>query len=43
MVPDLQGASSNPPVAALKVNLKGAKPLGLVRVDANELLVVYDG
>ncbi|KIK10379.1 hypothetical protein K443DRAFT_670999 [Laccaria amethystina LaAM-08-1] len=42
VVPDLQGASNNPPVAALKVNLEGAKPLGLLRVDANELLVVYD-
>lgn len=43
VVPDLQGASNNPPIATLKANLEGAKPLGMLRVDANELLVVYDG
>ncbi|PPQ99136.1 hypothetical protein CVT24_009326 [Panaeolus cyanescens] len=43
VVPDLQGASTNEAIASLKAKLEGKKPLGLFRVDQNELLVVYDG
>ena len=30
------------PMAMLKLQVEGAKPLGLVRVNPNELLVIYD-
>ncbi len=43
VVPDLSGSSSsNMPMASLKSKLDGAKPLGLVRMEADQLLVVYD-
>lgn len=43
VVPDLKDASSNEPMALLKARLDGKKPLGFVRVDQNDLLVIYDG
>ncbi|KIM84853.1 hypothetical protein PILCRDRAFT_817654 [Piloderma croceum F 1598] len=42
VVPDLSSASTNPPTADLKSRCDAARPLGLVRCDADELLVVYD-
>ncbi|CAA7267017.1 unnamed protein product [Cyclocybe aegerita] len=42
VVPDLSEASNNEPMENLKSHLEGHKPLGFVRVDPNELLVVYD-
>jgi hypothetical protein len=42
MVPDLQDAASDIHMSTLKDRLKDAKPLGLVRVDDNELLLIYD-
>jgi len=42
VVPDLQDATSNSPMATLKALVEGLKPLGFVRVDLNELLVIYD-
>ncbi|TFK40376.1 hypothetical protein BDQ12DRAFT_680852 [Crucibulum laeve] len=41
LVPDLHQAVSNMPMAALKAKIEGAKPLGLVKL-VDELLVVYD-
>ena len=43
MVPDLREAGQNPLMAKLKSHLEGQRPLGFVRVDLNELLVIYDG
>lgn len=42
VVPDLSETDKKP-VASLKARVQGAKPLGLVRFDASELLVIYDG
>ncbi|KAE9407826.1 hypothetical protein BT96DRAFT_914477 [Gymnopus androsaceus JB14] len=42
VVPDFTKASSNQPMANLKSRVDNAKPLGLIRSDANELLVIYD-
>lgn len=42
VVPNLSDATNNAAMATLKSRLEGAKPLGLVRCDSNELLVVYN-
>lgn len=42
VIPDLQDAMSSLPMSILKDRIHDAKPLGLVRVDSNELLVIYD-
>jgi len=42
VVPDFSGSSSNVPMGNLKNRLENASPLGLVRSNAEELLVVYD-
>ncbi|KAJ3783008.1 hypothetical protein GGU11DRAFT_848965 [Lentinula aff. detonsa] len=42
VVPDFSGASTNQPMANLKSRVDSAKPLGLIRSDASELLVIYD-
>jgi len=43
LVPDFKDASNNPAMGTLKDRIEGLKPLGLVKVDTNEFLVVYDG
>lgn len=43
VVPDFGNASSDPRVAGLKTRCDDAKPLGLVRVDREENMVVYEG
>lgn len=42
VVPDFSNASTNQPMANLKSRADTAKPFGLIRSDANELLVIYD-
>ncbi|KAF7986494.1 hypothetical protein HWV62_31305 [Athelia sp. TMB] len=42
IVPDMSNAANNPPMADLKARCDNARPLGLVRCDADELLVIYD-
>ncbi|KAJ3714271.1 hypothetical protein C8R42DRAFT_255481 [Lentinula raphanica] len=42
VVPDFSGASNNQPMANLKSRVDSAKPLGLIRSDASELLVIYE-
>lgn len=42
VVPNLSDTANNPAMARLKSRLEDAKPLGLVRCDSSELLVVYD-
>ncbi|KAJ8072495.1 hypothetical protein PM082_016054 [Marasmius tenuissimus] len=42
VVPNLSGASDNPPMENLKSRLSDAKALGLVRSNKDELLAVYD-
>ncbi|KAF9025814.1 hypothetical protein BDZ89DRAFT_1068060 [Hymenopellis radicata] len=42
VVPDLSDSSANMPMAGLKSKVEGAKPLGLVRMEADQLLAVYD-
>jgi hypothetical protein len=42
VIPDFSQSGANPSVAQLKSRCEGAKPLGLVRCNASELLVVYD-
>jgi len=42
VVPDLQDAGQNPLMAKFKSHLEGVRPLGFVRVDLNEILVIYD-
>ncbi|KAF9445469.1 hypothetical protein P691DRAFT_734916, partial [Macrolepiota fuliginosa MF-IS2] len=42
VIPDLRDAVHNLSMSILKERISGAKPLGLVRVDASELLVIYD-
>lgn len=43
VVPDFTNASDNQPMYRLKARCESAKPLGLVRCDSSELLLVYDG
>jgi len=43
VVPNLQDSANNPPMALLKSLIDNARPLGFVRVDVNELLIIYDG
>ncbi|EIW84261.1 hypothetical protein CONPUDRAFT_163433 [Coniophora puteana RWD-64-598 SS2] len=42
VVPDFSDSATNKRVADLKSRCEAAKPLGLIRCDASELLVVYD-
>lgn len=42
VVPDFTDANSNAPMSNLKTKLEGAKPLGLVRINPTELLVIFD-
>ncbi|KIJ14322.1 hypothetical protein PAXINDRAFT_163479 [Paxillus involutus ATCC 200175] len=42
LVPDFAGASSSSNTADLKIRCETAKPLGLIRRDATELMVIYD-
>jgi len=42
LVPNLYDAVYSLPMSNLKERINEAKPLGLVRVDAHELLVIYD-
>ncbi|KAF8149926.1 hypothetical protein B0H34DRAFT_731762 [Crassisporium funariophilum] len=42
VVPNLLDATTNAPMSSLKARLEGCKPLGFLRVDPNELLVVYN-
>ncbi|KAH7911069.1 hypothetical protein BJ138DRAFT_1113504 [Hygrophoropsis aurantiaca] len=42
VVPDFGDATSNGKMTDLKARCEAAKPLGLIRCDATELLVVYD-
>ncbi|KAF5377347.1 hypothetical protein D9757_007993 [Collybiopsis confluens] len=42
VVPDFSDANNNQPMANLKSRLDSTKPLGLIRSDASELLVIYD-
>ena len=43
LVPDFDDAANNSPMTLLKSHVENLKPLGFVRVDLNELLVIYDG
>lgn len=43
IVPNLDDARTNLPMSLLKERLAGAKPLGLIRLDSSELLLIYDG
>lgn len=45
VVPDFHNSSTNAPLASLKsrIDSMGAKPLGLIRCDASEILVVFNG
>lgn len=43
VVPNLQDSGNNSAMSSLKTLIENARPLGFVRVDMNELLVVYDG
>jgi hypothetical protein len=43
LVPDFTKANENAALNSLKVKCEAARPLGMVRCDASELLVVYDG
>ncbi|KIK63091.1 hypothetical protein GYMLUDRAFT_163599 [Collybiopsis luxurians FD-317 M1] len=42
VVPDFTDANNNQPMANLKSRVDSARPLGLIRSDASELLVIYD-
>ncbi|KAJ3913880.1 hypothetical protein F5877DRAFT_83360 [Lentinula edodes] len=42
VVPDFSGASTNQPLANLKSRVDGLKPLGLIRSNSSELLVIYE-
>ncbi|KAF9648739.1 hypothetical protein BDM02DRAFT_3155589 [Thelephora ganbajun] len=42
LVPDFAGAHENTVLNSLKSKCEAAKPLGMVRCDASELLVIYD-
>uniref|UniRef100_A0A8H7Y279 Rho1 guanine nucleotide exchange factor 1 n=1 Tax=Psilocybe cubensis TaxID=181762 RepID=A0A8H7Y279_PSICU len=42
IIPDLKDGLTNEPMALLKARLEGKRPLGFVKVDQNELLVIYD-
>lgn len=43
IIPKFGGADNNPPMYTLKTRCTSARPLGLVRCDNDEILVVYDG
>lgn len=43
LVPDFTKANENAALNSLKSKCEAAKPLGMIRCDASELLVVYDG
>ena len=43
VVPDLSQASSDPHIYALKTKCDDARPLGLARVDLDEIMVIYEG
>ena len=42
MIPDWSLAPSNEPMSALKARVEGHRLLGVVRIDENEMLLVYD-
>lgn len=42
VVPDFSGAASNTDMADLKTRCEDAKPLGLIRAESGEILMVYD-
>ncbi|CCM01400.1 uncharacterized protein FIBRA_03451 [Fibroporia radiculosa] len=42
IIPKFTGAESNPPMATLKTRCASAKPLGLIRCENEEILIVYD-
>ncbi|KAG1722954.1 uncharacterized protein EDB91DRAFT_1240160 [Suillus paluster] len=42
VVPDFSGATSNTDMANLKTRCEESKPLGLIRTESGEILVVYD-
>lgn len=42
VVPDFSGATCNTDMADLKTRCEDAKPLGLIRSESSEILVVYD-
>lgn len=42
VVPDFSGAACNTDMADLKTRCEDAKPLGLIRAESGEILVVYD-
>ncbi|TFK75234.1 hypothetical protein BDN72DRAFT_758174 [Pluteus cervinus] len=42
VVPNFEGAKNDPAVTALKSRLSSIKPLGLVQVDDNETLIIYE-
>lgn len=44
LVPDWETTHANPPMASLKTRISTARPLGIVRCDTkDELLMIYDG
>lgn len=42
VVPDFSSVGTNEPMTDLKARCDDARPLGLARCDADELLVIYD-
>ncbi|KAG1750776.1 hypothetical protein EDB19DRAFT_1676909 [Suillus lakei] len=42
VVPDFSGAASNTDMGDLKTRCEEAKPLGLIRAESGEILVIYD-
>jgi hypothetical protein len=42
VVPDFSGATCNTDMADLKTRCEDTKPLGLIRAESGEILVVYD-
>ncbi|KAH9949942.1 hypothetical protein B0H21DRAFT_725350 [Amylocystis lapponica] len=42
IIPKFTGAESNPPMHTLKTRCASTKPLGLVRCQGDEILVIYD-
>jgi len=43
VVPDFSGAASTTDMAQLKTLCEEAKPLGLIRTESGEIMVIYDG
>jgi hypothetical protein len=43
IVPDFSQATTDAAIANLKNRINGTRPLGMVRSDTSELLVIYDG